>query len=408
MEMLYLRCAGLDVHKKTVVACRRVVLNGKTHEDVASFATTTRGLLELSDWLAEAECTMVAMEATGSYWKPVWHILEGNFDLLLANAAHIRNVPGRKSDVNDATWIAQLLAHGLIRGSFVPPPSTQDLRDLTRTRKQVVREVSQHSLRVQRILEDCNIKLSSVISNVLGVSGRQILGAMIAGESDPKRLAALGHGRLQCTRENLEAALEGRVRPHHRFLLGQHLQMVDSLHGSIQQIEAQIEAVLQPFHDAFKLLQTVPGVKAISAHAILGEVGADMSRFPSAAHLRSWATICPRMDESAGKRRSTRMRKGGGWIKPVLIQCAWAASREKGTYLQAQFLRVKSRRGAKKAAGAVAASILTAVYYILRDGVPYQDLGPDHYIKRDKDRIARRLAKRIEDLGYEVQIEKAA
>ncbi len=408
MEMLYLRCAGLDVHKKTVVACRRVVLNGKTHEDVASFATTTRGLLDLSDWLAEAECTKVAMEATGSYWKPVWHILEGNFELLLANAAHIRNVPGRKSDVNDATWIAQLLAHGLIRGSFVPPPSTQDLRDLTRTRKQVVREVSQHSLRVQRILEDCNIKLSSVISNVLGVSGRQILGAMIAGESDPKRLAALGHGRLQCTRENLEAALEGRVRPHHRFLLGQHLQMVDSLQGSIQQIEAQIEAVLQPFRDAFKLLQTVPGVKAISAHAILGEVGADMSRFPSAAHLRSWATICPRIDERAGKRRSTRMHKGGGWIKPVLIQCAWAASREKSTYLQAQFLRVKSRRGAKKAAGAVAASILTAVYYILRDGVPYQDLGPDHYIKRDKDRIARRLAKRIEDLGYQVQIEKAA
>jgi transposase len=406
--MLYLRCAGLDVHKKTVVACRRVVLNGKTHEDVASFATTTRGLLELSDWLAEAECTMVAMEATGSYWKPVWHILEGNFELLLANAAHIRNVPGRKSDVNDATWIAQLLAHGLIRGSFVPPPSTQDLRDLTRTRKQMVREVSQHALRVQRILEDCNIKLSSVISNVLGVSGRQILGAMIAGESDPKRLAALGHGRLQCTREDLEAALEGRVRPHHRFLLQQHLHLVDSLQGSIQQIEAQIEAVLQPFRDAFKLLQTIPGVKEISAHAILGEVGADMSRFPSAAHLRSWTTICPRMDESAGKRRSTRMRKGGGWIKPVLIQCAWAASREKGTYLQAQFLRVKSRRGAKKAAGAVAASILTAVYYILRDGVPYQDLGPDHYIKRDKDRIARRLAKRIEDLGYEVQIEKAA
>ena len=408
METLYLRCAGLDVHKKIVVACRRVVVSGKAHEDVASFATTTRGLLDLSDWLTEADCAVVAMEATGSYWKPVWHILEGNFELLLANAAHIRNVPGRKSDVNDAMWIAQLLAHGLIRGSFVPPPPTQDLRDLTRTRKQMVREISQHAQRVQRILEDCNIKLSSVISNVLGVSGRQILGAIIAGESDPKRLAALGHGRLQCTREDLEAALEGRVREHHRFLLKQHLQMVDSLQSAVQQIEAQIETVMPPFRDAFVLLQTIPGVKEASAHAILAEIGVDMSRFPSAAHLRSWATICPRMDESAGKRRSTRMRKGGGWLKPVLIQCAWAASRQKGTYLQAQFLRVKARRGAKKAAGAVAASILTAVYYILRDGVSYHELGPDHYIQRDKDRIARRLAKRLEDLGYNVQIEKAA
>jgi transposase len=410
METLYPHCAGLDVHKKTVVACRRIVLKGRVHEEVRSFETATRGLLELSDWLQEADCTIVAMEATGSYWKPVWHVLEGNFELVLANAAHIRNVPGRKSDVNDAMWIAQLLAHGLIRSSFVPPGPIQDLRDLTRTRKQLVREVVQHTQRIQKVLEDCNIKLSSVISDVLGVSGRAILEALIAGESDPKQLAALGSQRLKCSREQLEEALHGRARDHHRFLMTQHLRMIDSLEDAIRQIEAQIEAVVQPFRAACELLVTIPGVKGTSAQAILGEIGIDMSRFPSAGHLLSWSTICPRMDESAGKRRSTRMRKGGNWLKPVLIQCAWAASREKGTYLQAQYLRLRSRRGPKKAIGAVAASILTAAYYMLRDGVPYRDLGPDHFVRhgQDRDRVARRLTRRLEEMGYQVQIQKAA
>ena len=404
METLYPRCAGLDVHKKTVVACRRIVLQGKVHEDVQSFATTTRGLLELLDWLQEADCTVVAMEATGSYWKPVWHVLEGHFKLVLANAGHIRNVPGRKTDVKDATWIAQLMAHGLIRNSFVPPAPIMDLRDLTRTRKQLVREVVQHKQRIQRILEDCNIKLSSVISDVLGTSGRAILEALVAGESNPKRLAELGHPRLQCKRETLEEALEGRARPHHRFLLKQHLRMIDSLQDSIRQIEEQVEAVLPPFRIAHELLLTIPGVETTSAQAILAEIGADMSYFPSAGDLRSWATICPRSDETAGKRRSSRMRKGGNWLKPVLIQCAWAASRQKGTYLQAQFLRVKSRQGPKKAAGALAASILTAAYFMLRDGVPYRDLGPDHFVKRDRAKVAQKLASRLRNLGYEVQI----
>lgn len=407
MRTLHTHCAGLDVHKKMVMACRRLVLKGQVREEVRSFETTMRGLLELSDWLSEAGCTIVAMEATGSFWKPVWHVLEGNFDLVLANAAHIRNVPGRKTDVNDAVWIAQLLAHGLIRSSFVPPVPIQDLRDLTRTRKQLVREVVQHKQRIHRILETCNVKLTSVISDVLGVSGRTILDALVSGESDPKKLAALGSSRLKCSTANLEEALHGRVRPHHRFLLSQHLRMIDSLRDSIRQIEQQIEAELQPFRQAVELLVTIPGVQQTSAEAILAEIGLDMGRFQAAQRLVSWATLCPRMDESAGKRRSTRMRKGGNWLKPVLIQCAWAASRENGTYLQAQFMRIKSRRGPKKAVGAVAASILTAAYYMLRDGVPYRDLGADHFIQRDRGRIAKRLANRLRDLGYQVQIQEA-
>jgi transposase len=408
MKVLHRRCAGLDVHKDEVVACVRVVKRSKATHEVCRFATTTRGLLELADWLQTNACTHVAMEATGVYWKPVWHVLEGHAELVLANAAHIRNVPGRKSDVNDAVWIADLLAHGLIRSSMVPPAPIQEMRDLTRTRKQLTREVVQHTQRIQKVLEDANVKLCSVVSDVLGVSGRRILGAILAGESDPERLAELGHERLRCSHSELVEALRGRVTEHHRFLLRQHLRMIEELERTLREFDRRIEVALEPFRDDLEHLTAIPGVSTTAAQVILAEIGVDMSRFPTVGHLLSWAGLCPRLDESAGKRRSTRVRKGAPWLKTVLVQCAWAASRSKETYLRAQFLRLKARRGPKKAAMAVAASILTAAYCMLRDQAEYRDLGPDHFIRRDSARMAERLARRIRDLGYEVRFEKAA
>ena len=310
MKTLHSRCAGLDVHKAEVVACLRLVGKRKLEREVRRFPTTTRGLLELGDWLERGGCTHVAMEATGVYWKPVWHILEDRFALVLANAAHVKNVPGRKSDVNDATWLADLLAHGLIRASFVPPPAIQELRDLTRTRKQLTREIVQHAQRIQAVLEEANVKLASVISNVLGPSGRRILQAMIAGETDAAKLAALGSERLGCPRAALVEALTGRVREHHRFLLAQHLRTIEQLEESIAAFDARIEAALAPFQDAVKRLSAVPGIGATAAQVIIAEIGSDMSRFPTAGHLLSWAGLVPRLDESAGKRRSTRIKKG--------------------------------------------------------------------------------------------------
>src|SRR5215831_13206055 len=289
MKTLQKRCAGLDVHKKEVVACLRLVIRGKATYEVRRFPTTTRGLLELADWLQEAGCTHVAMEATGVYWKPVWHVLEGEFELVLANAAHIKNVPGRKSDVNNATWIADLLAHGLIRSSFVPTAPIQELRDLTRTRKQLVREVVRHKQRIQKVLEDANIKLGSVISDVLGTSGRRMLRGMIAGEQNPDKLAALADERLAASRETLAEALRGRVTRHHRFLLKQHLDMVEHLETSVGEFEAQIEAALEPFRPIIERLMTIPGVSATAASVIVAEIGVDMKRFPTVGHLISWA-----------------------------------------------------------------------------------------------------------------------
>lgn len=408
MKVLHERCVGLDVHKESVVACARLQRGAKVQREQRRFETTTKGLLELLAWLAELECTHVAMEATGVYWKPVWHVLEGQVALVLANAAHIRNVPGRKSDTNDAAWIADLLAHGLIRASMIPPTPIQELRDLTRTRRQLVREIGQHTQRVQRVLEDANVKLSSVISDTLGMSGRRIVEALIAGEDDPEKLAALGSERLRCSHEQLCEALRGRVSAHHRFLLRQHLDTIDHLQRVVDQFEAQITRMLEPFRAQLERLMTIPGVRETAAASILAEIGVDMSRFPSAAHLVSWAGLCPRMDESAGKRRSTRLRKGAPWLKPLLVQCAWGAARTQRTYTQAQFLRLRARRGPMKAVVAVAATILTAAYYILRDGASYRELGPDHFVERDRTRVAERLARRIRELGYEVTIKQAA
>jgi len=393
------------VHKDTVVACIRRLSRNQVRQEVRTFSTMTRSLYELADWLASERVTTVAMEATGVYWKPVWHVLEASgFKLVLANAAHIKAVPGRKTDVNDATWIADLLAHGLIRGSFIPEQPVQELRDLTRTRKQFVRERTQHVQRIQKILEDANIKLASVLSDITGRSGRDILDAIIAGQTDPAALAALGNKRLQATPEELAEALRGHVTPHHRFLLEFYKGQIEATEQAIAQLDAEVAALLDPFRQAIDNVSTVPGFADTNATALVGEIGSDMSRFPTAGHLVSWATLCPRNDESAGKRRSTRIRKGGSWLKPLLVQAAWSAIKKKDSYERALFLRLKSRRGPQKAIVAVAASMLRAIYYILRDGVPYRSLGANHFDGLQRDRAKRRLVHRLNQLGYQVEL----
>ena len=373
--------------------------------EVRTFATTTPGLLELSAWLSEHGCTHVAMEATGVYWKPVWHVLsDGEFTLILANAAHVKNVPGRKTDVNDAEWLAELLAHGLMRASFAPPEPIQDLRALLRTRKQLVREQSSHIQRIQKTLEDANLKLASVLSNILGVSGRAILEALIGGETDPDHLLTLVQRGVKAPAERLRAALTGRLNQRHRFLLRLHLGQIDALQTAIDGIDQEVERDLTPFRAAVRLLRSIPGISDLAAEVIVSEIGTDMSRFPTAGHLLSWAGLCPGQNESAGKRRSSRMRKGAPWLKTMLVQCAWAATHKKGSYLQAQFQRLRQRRGPKKAICAVAASMLTAAYHMLKDGTLYQDLGTDHFHKSSPEAHAHRLARQIAKLGFSCQI----
>lgn len=405
MEVLYPNCAGLDVHKDTVVACSRCVTGIKAVREVRTFKTTTGELLALSEWLSSQGVTHIAMEATGVYWKPVWNILsDGDFTLTLANAQHVKNVPGRKTDVNDATWLADLLAHGLIRASFVPDTQTQEQRGLLRTRKQLTRERTSHIQRLQKTLEEANIKLDSVISDVVGTSGRAMIQALIAGETDPLRLASLASSRIKATPAELSAALRGRVTKHHRFLLKLHLQQIDALNQAIAEIDQEVDANLAPFRDLIPVLTSMPGFGELAARIVLAEIGTDMSRFATAGHLISWAGLCPRNDESAGKRRSTRMRKGAPWLKTTLIQCAWAAARKKGSYLEAQFHRLRAKRGAKKAIGAVAASMLTAAYHMIATGTFYRDLGADHFERRTKPGQIKRLIAKLQNLGYDVEI----
>jgi transposase len=405
MDLLYARCAGLDVHPRTVSACVRVVADGRVSQEVRTFGTSTRELTEMADWLASAGCTHVAMESTGVYWKPVWHVLEGRFELVLANAMYVKNIPGRKSDVKDAVWISDLLAHGLLRGSFVPPERIQEMRDLTRTRKQLVREITRHTQRIQKTLEDANVKLTEVITNVIGTSGRAILRALIAGETDLDRLVDLTAGRLKASRATLKDALQGRVTEHHRFMLKMHLDQLENLEAAVRDVEARADQ--QPFRAATELLKTIPGVSAVTARVILAEIGDDMSRFPTAGNLVSWAGLCPRLDESAGKRRSNRVRHGAPWLKTVLVQAARAAANTRDSYPRAQYMRLKARRGPNKAVLAVAASLLTAAYHMLKHGVEYRDLGPNHF-ERDKDVQAHRLLRRLKALGVEVAIKPAA
>ena len=409
MEVLHAHCAGLDVHKESVVACVRHMANSKVTTVVKTFKTTTQELMALSNWLSAEGATHIAMEATGVYWKPVWHILsDGEFELILANAAHVKNVPGRKTDVNDATWLADLMAHGLIRASFVPDEPTQQMRDLLRTRKQMVRERSSHTQRIQKTLEDANIKLDSVVTDILGLSGRRIIEALIAGQTMPQALASLAHRRIHASADELEASLRGRVTKHHRFLLKLHLDQIDAFDATIAAIDKEVDGNVEPFRVAIEMLSAIPGVGELSATVIVSEMGIDMSRFETAGHLISWAGLCPKNDQSAGKRRSTRMKKGAPWLKSTLIQCAWCASRTKNSYLQAQYLRLRSRRGAKKAVCAVAASILTAAYHMLKNGTVYQDLGASYFDNRAKDKQALRLISRLKNLGFEVQIKPLA
>jgi transposase len=404
MQVIHRCCAGLDVHKQTVVACVRIALDREAVQHVQTFSTTTSGLLALADWLASHKVGIVGMEATGVYWKPVWHVLDGHFDLVLANAAHVKNVSGRKTDVNDAMWLADLLAHGLIRSSFVPPQAVQELRTLTRTRKQFVRERSAHLQRIEKLLEDANLKISVLLSDLQGKSGRAVLDAIVAGHDDPAFLVNCISVRVKATRAELLESLRGQITPHHRFMLRLHLAHIDAVNVAIATIEKEVGDALTPFRESAAHLSTLPGLSAVSTSVVLAEIGVDMSRFPTAAHLVSWAGLCPRNDESAGKRRSTRLRHGGTWLKTTLVQAAWAAVRVKGGYLQAQFHRLRARRGAKKAILAVAASMLAAAWHMLRNQTDWKDLGATHFDRADRTKTVNRLLRRLRDIGVNAQI----
>ncbi len=419
MDIIYERVAGLDVHKDVIVACVRLTQGGQVERECRSFSTTTAGLLDLLAWLLESRVSHVAMEATGVYWKPVWNILsDGRFELIVANAAHIKNVPGRKTDVNDAMWIADLLACGLIRASFVPDEAFQQLRSLLRARKQLLGEQTRHVQRIQKTLEEANIKLDSVISDVMGVSGRRMIEAMIAGERNPGRLAALADGRIKARPKALYDALHGRLTDHHRFMLRLHLDQYDSLDAAVGKIDQQVDDAIgemdeevEAGHAGFRfliaLLCGIPGIRADSAKMILAEIGLDMSRFPTAGHLLAWGGLCPGQNESAGKRKRSRLRKGDHWLKTTMVQCAMGAVKKKDSYYKAQFDRLRAKHGAKKARCAVAASMLTAIYHMIKNGVAHQDLGANHFDKRATDIKVKRLVDQISKLGYQVQLEKA-
>jgi transposase len=421
MELVHERAAGLDVHKDTVVACVRVMSGGKVKRECRTFDTTTAALEALRDWLISCGCTMVAMEATGVYWMPVFKILDDAdaYELLVANARHVKGLRGRKTDMNDATWLADLAAHALIRASFVPHEDLHGLRTLMRSRKQLVREQTGHVQRIQKTLTEANIRLDSVISDIMGFSGRRMIEAMIEGVSDPVQLAALGSRGLKATKEELRAALHGRLTDHHRFMLKLHLKQYDGLEETIRLVDGEAQARVARMDQAIEddetafsalilLLATIPGIDRLSALTIISEIGPNMSRFPTAEHLIAWAGLCPGQNESAGKRRNGRLRKGAPWLKTMLIQCAWAAKRSKNSYYKAQYYRLKARRGSQKAICAVAASILTAIYHILKDRVPHEDLGVDYFDKRKPEAKVKRLVGQIAKLGFEVTLQPIA
>jgi transposase len=407
MDRVVQRCCGLDVHKASVTACVRVHgAAGELHQEIQEFAATTRGLLQLRDWLASFEVTLVGMEATGVYWKPVYYLLEEEFECWLLNARHLKNVPGRKTDVKDAAWICQLVEHGLVRPSFVAPKEIRELRNLTRYRKTQIEERSREIQRLEKVLQDAGIKLSSVATRVLGVSGRAMLDALVEGTTDPEVLAELARGRLRAKLPALREALEGRFSVHHALMVGRILAHIDYLDESISELSAEVERVIAPFSQEVELLDTIPGVDRRTAETLIAEIGVDMSRFPTHGHLASWAGMCPGNDESAGKRRSGKTRKGSKWLRSGLTEAAHAAARSKGTYLSAHYARLRGRRGPKKDAVAVGHSILVIAYHILERSEPYLELGEDYFNRRcSEEAYRKRLVRQLERLGHRVVLE---
>jgi transposase len=407
MEIVHSHCAGLDVHKKTVVAAILVADDaGGLRKEVRTFGTMTSDLLALSDWLMGSDVTHVALESTGEYWKPVFNILENNFEVLLVNAQHIKAVPGRKTDVKDAEWIAELLRHGLLRASFVPPLGQRELRDLTRSRSTFIRTRATLVNRVHKVLEGANIKLGSVATDVMGVSGRAMLAAIVQGQSSPAEMAELARGRMRNKRDLLSQALEGRVQAHHRFVLTELLAQIDNLDETIARFNEQIEAYCRPFEEAVVWLDTIPGVGRETAEIIVSEIGTDMSRFPTADHLASWAGVAPGNNESAGKRYSGKTTKGNKALGSALNQAAHAAAGAKQTYLAAQYRRLAARRGKKKAIVALEHSILVIAYHLIQRKEPYRELGADYFDKRRPEATAKRLVKRLVQLGYSVSLQQ--
>ena len=406
MEVVHEVCCGLDVHKKSVTAC--VLWASGRRRQTRAFGTFTRELLELGDWLRACGVTHVAMESTGVYWKPVWNLLEGQFEVLLVNAQHIKAVPGRKTDQKDSEWIADLLQHGLLRASFVPPTPIRELRDLTRYRASLAQEINRIANRIQKVLEDANIKLASVATDTLGASGRAMLEAIVQGEQDSQRLAEMSRGLLRNKIPELREALQGRVTAHHRFLLRELLDHLYFVESKMQRIEQEVAERLGPFQSEVARLCTIPGVDRVTAWGLLAEIGMSMKQFPDAQHLASWAGLCPGSHESAGKRKSGKIRKGSLWLRRCLCQGAWAVSTKKNNYLSALYRRLAVRRGSKRATIAVAHKLLVIAYYILRDGTCYSDLGADYFDRLNPEGLRRRLTKRLEGLGFKVTLEPSA
>jgi transposase len=406
MQVVYERCCGVDVHKTSVVACLLVAEGeGRSRREVRTFGTMTADLLALADWLSAAGCTHIAMESTGVYWKPIWNLLEDDFTLLLVNARHMRAVPGRKTDVRDSEWIADLLQHGLLRPSFIPPRPQRELRELVRYRTTLVRERAAEVNRLQKTLEGANIKLAAVATDITGKSGRTIIAALVAGMTTPMALADLAQGRMRAKLPQLEQALTGRMAPHQRFLLSQQLAHVEFLERAIERVSAEIAERLRANEDAIARLVTIPGVGRRTAEVLVAEMGTDMDQFPTARHLASWVGLCPGNNESAGKQKSGRTRKGNPWLRTALVEVAQAAGRAKRTYLGAHYQRSVARRGKKKATVAVAHTILVIAYHLLQRGTTYDDLGNRYFDERDRKAVEHRLVHRLQGLGYKVTLE---
>jgi transposase len=405
MEPIYTSCCGLDVHSRNIQACvRRPGKDGRIHPEVRTFSTMTRDLLALADWLSSEEVTHVARESTGVYWKPIYNVLEGRFTILLVNARHIKNVPGRKTDVKDCQWLAQLLQCGLLKGSFVPDRPQRELRDLTRHRAQLVNEKSAVVNRVHKVLEDANIKLGTVATDILGKSGRDMLRALIQGEKEPGEMAELARRKLRGKIPQLCLALEGQVTDHHRFLLSELIDHLEYLEGQIERFSQRIEEVSGPFEEAIQEVARLPGLEKCSAENVIAEIGNNMGQFPSEDHLSSWAGMCPGNNESAGKKKSGKTTKGSRWLRRALTQAAWAASKKKGSYFQAQYRRLVGRRGKKRALIAVGHSLLVAIYHVLKDRMGYKELGADHFDNINSKRLVPYLVKRLQNIGYEVNL----